>query len=97
MERKIVQAIKKDPYSIELDGTGYFVIKPNYKAKVIDVKYYNYENELLCVIQGKDARSIYWTIIENQWVSDLSHAAYLGKELAFAESSILNGTAYVQQ
>jgi tetrahydromethanopterin S-methyltransferase subunit A len=97
MEYKIVEAIDKDPYHIELDEVGYFVIKPDYEASRIYAKYYNYENELLCVIRGKDARSIYWTIIENQWVSDLSHAAYLGKELAFVEMAIRNGVEYVQE
>lgn len=97
MEYKIIKAIDKDPYSIELDQAGYFVIKSNNKAGVIDAEYYNYEKELLCVIRGKDARSIYWTILENRWVSDLSHAAYLGKELAFAEIAIRNGVEYVQR
>jgi tetrahydromethanopterin S-methyltransferase subunit A len=97
MEYKIVEAIDKDPYSIELDEAGYFVIKLDCESGVIHAEYYNYEKELLCVIRGRDARSIYWTIIENQWVSDLSHAAYLGKELALAEVSIQNGGEYVQQ
>ncbi len=43
-----------------------------------------------------DARGIYWTILENEWVSDLSHAAYLGKELAFAEVALKNGKEYEQ-
>lgn len=53
-------------------------------------------NSLLKVIQGKNARSIYSTIIQNGWVTELSHAAYLGKELARAELSIEQGVRYVQ-
>ena len=50
-----------------------------------------YDNKLLIIIKGKDARSVYHTIIENGWVSQLSHTAYLGKELAKAELSIKLG------
>ncbi len=48
------------------------------------------------VIEGKDARSVYATIIANGWVTQLSHAAYLGKELARAEISLYRGVPYVQ-
>jgi tetrahydromethanopterin S-methyltransferase subunit A len=39
---------------------------------------------------------MYSTIIENGWVSQLSHAAYLGKELARAELALRLGGEYVQ-
>jgi len=39
---------------------------------------------------------IYWTIIENGWVCEMSHAAYLGKELTKAEMSMKLGFKYVQ-
>ncbi len=58
--------------------------------------YYSYDNTLLRVIEGKDARSIYWTIIENKLVTLLSHAAYHGKELEKAELSYKLGIKYVQ-
>jgi tetrahydromethanopterin S-methyltransferase subunit A len=58
--------------------------------------HYSYDNRLLRVIEGKDARSVYWTIIENGWITQLSHAAYLGKELAKAEISIKSGLGYLQ-
>jgi tetrahydromethanopterin S-methyltransferase subunit A len=96
MKKECVKAIEKDLYSIELDPAGYFVIKPDFDEKVIYVEFYNYDKVLLEIIRGRDARSIYWTILENEWVSDLSHAAYLGKELAFAELAIKNGTVYEQ-
>ena len=40
--------------------------------------------------------SIYKTIIENGWISQLSHSAYLGRELAKAELSIKYKFKYVQ-
>ena len=47
-------------------------------------------------IEGKTARTLYTTIVRNGWVTDLGHAAYLGKELARAERSLREGTRFVQ-
>ncbi len=79
-----------------LDQAGYFVILPQRESGTITVEHYAYDNALLRRIVGRDARSIYWTIVENNWVSQLSHAAYLGKELARAESALQLGLEYVQ-
>ena len=57
---------------------------------------YLHDNELLQTIEGKDARSLYWTIVENNWVTQLSHAAYLDKELEKAELSLVHSFKYVQ-
>ena len=86
----------KQPSNIIMDKAGYFVILPIPGENVINVEHYSYDNTLLRVIEGKDARSIYWTIIENKWVTFLSHAAYLGKELTKAELALKNGFKYVQ-
>jgi len=90
----VVQA--KEPAKVEMDKAGYFVIIPQSERGIIAVEHYSYDNRLLRVIEGGDARSLYWTIIENAWVTQLSHAAYLGKELAKAEMSIRMGLKYVQ-
>ena len=79
-----------------MDKAGYYVILPRLAQGNIIVEHYAYDNSLLRVIEGHDARSIYWTIIENGWVTQLSHAAYLGKELAKAELSLSMGADYVQ-
>ena len=79
-----------------MDKAGYFVILPQPEKQIIVVEHYSYDNMLQQVIDGQDARSIYWTIIRNSWVTQLSHAAYLGKELAKAELSIKCGIKYVQ-
>lgn len=90
----VIQA--KEHAKVEMDRVGYFVIIPQPEKGIITVEHYSNDNLLLRVIEGKDARSIYWTIIENGWVTQLSHAAYLGKELAKAELSIKTGCKYVQ-
>ncbi len=86
----------KAPGSIKLDKAGYFVIIPSKKDKLITVEHYSYENKLLRTIEGKSSRNIYHTLISNKWVKDLTHAAYLGKELERAELSIRKKFKFVQ-
>ena len=81
---------------VKMDRAGYFVIVPLADKGVIVVEHYAYDNTLLRVIEGANARALYATLIANGWVTELSHAAYLGKELAKAELSIKLGFQYVQ-
>jgi tetrahydromethanopterin S-methyltransferase subunit A len=87
---------KKHGKNVKLDKAGYFVILPSRKNGTILVEHYSYENKLLRNIEGSNGRDIYFTIINNKWVSELSHAAYLGKELARAELSLKKGFKFVQ-
>ncbi len=80
----------------KMDKAGYFVIIPQPDRKIITVEHYSYDNKLLRVIEGEDAKSIYMTIINNGWVTELSHAAYLGAELKKAELSLKLGFKYIQ-
>ena len=91
-----VKAHKFSKSAIKLDKAGYFVILPLKKNGSLLVEHYSYDNKLLRKIEGKNGRDIYLTIVENNWVSDLGHAAYLGKELARAEMSIKKGFKFVQ-
>lgn len=93
---EIVQAQTKESKRIELDKAGYFVIIPTPTNESIIVEHYSYDNELLRIIRGKSPRDIYLTIIENEWVTEMSHAAYLGKELMKAELSMKMDFKYVQ-
>jgi len=95
-EPQRIKAEKTPPESVRLDKAGYFVIIPSKEDRIITVEHYSYDNRLLRVIEGDNSRDIYLTIIKNNWVSDLSHAAYLGKELTKAELSIEKGFKYVQ-
>jgi len=89
-----VIAAGTDPQRIKLDKTGYFVI--NIVGDTLLVEHYSYQDILIRVIEGRDARSIYLTLIRNGWISKLDHAAYLGKELARAEWSIEHNLGFVQ-
>lgn len=81
---------------VKMDKAGYFVIVPLVEKELINVEHYAYDNTLLRVMEGNTAQALYKTIIANGWVTELSHAAYLGKELTKAELSIQFGFKYVQ-
>ncbi len=88
--------ITEQDEAVTMDKAGYFVIIPLADKGIINVEHYAYDNSLLRVIEGETTRAIYKTIISNGWVTELSHAAYLGKELEKAELSIQYGFKYVQ-
>ncbi len=79
-----------------MDKAGYFVILPLADKQVISVEHYGYDHTLLRALEGPTARALYKTIVANGWVSELSHAAYLGRELTKAEMSLSNGIKYMQ-
>ena len=81
---------------VVMDKAGYFVIVPLPDKGIVNVEHYAYDNTLQRTIEGQNARALYMTIVANGWVSELSHAAYLGKELAKAELSLREGVKYVQ-
>ena len=82
------------PDRIKLDKAGYFVI--DVEDRCIVLEHYDYKERLLRTVEGYDARTIYWTLIVNNWVTKLDHAAYLGKELARAEHSLKTGLDFEQ-
>jgi tetrahydromethanopterin S-methyltransferase subunit A len=84
------------PEKHKMDKKGYFVIIPSRDKNAITVEHFAYDNKLLHVIRGRDARSIYSTIIKRGFVSELDHAAYLGSELAKAEISVEHEFKYTQ-
>jgi len=95
---RIVDTIKAEPAKrLQLDRKGYFIILVRKGNKnPLYVEHYKNNGRLLHIIEGKDAPTICSTIINRQLVSQLDHAAYLGRELAKAEKSIYNNTKYIQ-
>lgn len=63
---------------------------------MIHLEHYGYDNRLLHALEGASPRAIYLKIIEEGWVTEMSHAAYLGKELIKAEYSLRVGLPYLQ-
>ena len=90
------EIIAQNPQKLHLDKKGYFVILPNKSERKIFVEYYANSGELLQTIVGNDAASIYYTIIEKEFISKPGHCAYLGKELTKAEYFIKYDIPYIQ-
>ena len=85
-----------EPKRLTLDKAGYFVVYPEMRSRRLVVEHYTNQGVLNCVLEGASTGAIYCEVIERQLVTRLDHAAYLGRELARAEQSILTGAPFVQ-
>ena len=94
----LVEPKRAEPaHRLKLDKAGYFVImvmtsRPN----PLVIEHYTNDGVLRNVIEGTESATICATILEMGLVSQLDHAAYLGRELARAELSLNSGTRYLQ-
>jgi tetrahydromethanopterin S-methyltransferase subunit A len=85
-----------EPKRLTLDKAGYFVVYPDARSKRLVVEHYSNQGVLNCVLEGASTGALYSEAIERQLLTRLDHAAYLGRELARAEASLLDGTPFVQ-
>jgi len=85
-----------DPTRLTLDKAGYFVIYPERRTKSLVVEHYTNQGVLDCMMEGSSTGALYTEAVERSLVTRLEHAAYLGRELARAEQSLLQGTQFVQ-
>jgi tetrahydromethanopterin S-methyltransferase subunit A len=79
-----------------LDPAGYFVIYPIAERSILHVEHYAYDNRLLHTLESISPRALYIKIIEEGWVTEMSHAAYLGKELVKAELAMRYEIPFLQ-
>lgn len=86
----------QEPERLKLDKAGYLVVYPDARHKRLVVEHYTNPGVLDCIIEGATPAAIYAAVIERGFMTRLDHAAYLGRELARAEDSLLTGKPYVQ-
>ena len=86
-----------------MDPKGYFLIGVDGEKKIIRVGYCkiikqkkNTTNEMIAEIKGKTALEIVNTLIRENFISTLQHAADMGIELHKAELSLKYGFNYIQ-
>ena len=80
------------------DRKGWFKIAIDRElGEIAAIHYPQGEEEPDVVVKGRDSRAIYQTIIREDLVSKLDHAAYLGKELEKAHIALVLGRSYVQE
>jgi tetrahydromethanopterin S-methyltransferase subunit A len=84
------------PTRMVSDPAGYFVIFPDGVQGLISLEHYANNGVLTTIIEGRAAAELYMTAIDHNLVSRLDHAAYLGRELARAERSLMSAEPYVQ-
>jgi tetrahydromethanopterin S-methyltransferase subunit A len=89
IETREVEIIHAEPLpKLQLDKNGYFIILPQQENAEILVEHYRNDGALLHRIVGNNATDLCNTIICRGLVTQLDHAAYLGRELARAEFSV---------
>jgi tetrahydromethanopterin S-methyltransferase subunit A len=86
----------KAPKQLRLDRAGFFIVLPQPQKRLIVCEHYENNGRLAHVIEGPQAALIASTIVERGFVTQLDHAAYLGRELANAEAALLDGVTYEQ-
>jgi tetrahydromethanopterin S-methyltransferase subunit A len=84
------------PKQLRLDRAGFFIILPQPQKRLIVCEHYENDGRLAHVIEGRQASLIASTIAERGFVTQLDHAAYLGRELAKAEAALSGGIRYEQ-
>lgn len=95
--RRAVRALRGHvPERMVSDPNGYFVIYVDRVRGTLSMEHYATSGVLDCIIEGPTAAEVYIPAIENNLVSRLDHAAYLGRELARAEGALKSSDSYVQ-
>jgi tetrahydromethanopterin S-methyltransferase subunit A len=77
-----------DKVKLKLDRAGFFIVHPKAETDLLLVEHYKNSGEPTCIIEGSEPAKICAEIIERGLVSQLDHAAYLGRELERAKLSM---------
>ena len=72
------------------------MVYPSPRSRTLVVEHYTNGGVLDCVVEGATPTCVYAEIVKRSQVSQLDHAAYLGRELAMAERSLRTGEPYIQ-
>ena len=86
-----------------MDPKGYFIIGLDKEKNLLRVGYCKFTklgenpvNDMVAVISGRTAIEIVNTLIREQYISSLQHAADMGIELCKAEIALKNNLKYIQ-
>lgn len=86
----------REPQFYKSDPAGFLVVYPDRQAKRLIVEHYTNTGVLDCVVEGATPTAVCDELVKRGLVSQLDHAAYVGRELAKAERSLQTGESYVQ-
>ena len=88
--------VAEGPVKLQLDRAGFLIIHPKPEANWIFVEHYKNTGEPTCVVEGFDPARLCAELIQRGLVSQLDHAAYLGRELERAKLSMQLGFPFAQ-
>lgn len=92
----VVTIAAPEPKTLVPDPAGYCIIYTDRVRRRIQVEHYTNAGVLDGVVEGPTPAAVSAALVEHGFVSRLDHAAYLGRELARTERSLLSGEPYVQ-
>ena len=78
------------------DPTGFFLVFVDRAGQRLRVEQYNQDRRLMRTYLGQNAVELCHTIVRDEQVTLLAHAAYLGRELAKAEAALRLDLEYEQ-
>ncbi len=91
---EVIEAVEEErPYMP--DPMGVFKIRVDHENGYIEVLYIGRKGRIL--IRGRSARAIRHEIVSRELISQVSHALYIGQELAKAEIALRLGKNYIQE
>lgn len=93
---KVVEVAPRSNREWVKDSEGFFLILLDRETKTVICEHYIEEGVINEVIKGASAEDIANTVIKRGLLSRLDHAAYLGRELAKAETALNFGIPYKQ-
>jgi dihydropteroate synthase len=106
INKKIEREITAKYHKIKdwvMDPKGYFLIGIDREKKLLRVGYCKFKklgnspvNDLVAVVTGTTAIEIVNTLIKENFLSSLQHAADMGIELCKAELALKNNLNYIQ-
>jgi len=67
------------------------------KNNMIEVGICSYQYKLVKAYRGIEVQPLYKRIIDDGWITEMKHAAYLGMELQAAKNCLITGKKYVQR
>ncbi|TAJ19938.1 MAG: DUF4346 domain-containing protein [Dehalococcoidia bacterium] len=81
---------------ITLDPQGMFLVGIRRETNEIILDHYSPERRYLRTVKGASAEAICHTLVREGLITELSHAAYLGREVAKAEEALRWGLEFEQ-
>lgn len=95
----MIECHRIDRDSVEMDSSGYwFLIRPNFQQGIIELAVCHLSSDtpkhIVEIYYGVNAQDIYHKILSESGgyqITQLTHAAYLGKELKKAEFALALG------